>query len=82
MGVVTMWFAYYSPVNDCTSRTIQQLPAGRSEEVVPSLPPILSCATDFTDVGEGKAQGRNLHNKDSIQQQFNKSSFIKLISLS
>ena len=82
MGVVTMWFAYYSPVNDRTSRTIQQLPAGRSEEVVPSLPPILSCATDFTDVGEGKAQGRNLHNKDSIQQQFNKSSFIRLISLS
>ena len=71
MCVVTMWFAYYSPVNDCTSRTIQQLPAGRIEEVVPSLPTILSCATDFTDVGEGKVQGRNLHNNDSIQQQFN-----------
>ena len=79
MGVVTMWFAYYSSVNNCTSRTIQQLPAGRSEEVMPSLPPILSCATYFTDVGEGKAQGRSLYNNDSIQQQFNKSSFIKLI---
>ena len=81
MCVVTMWFAY-SPVNDCTSRTIQQLPAGRIEEVVPSLPPILNCATDFTDVGEGKVQGRTLHNNDSIRQQFNKSSFIELISLS
>ena len=58
------------------------IPAGRSEEVMPSLPPILSCATDFTDVGEGKIQGRNLHNNDSIQQQFNKSSFIERISLS
>ena len=48
---------------------------------MPSLSPILSCATDFTDVGEGKVQGRNLHNNDSIQQQFNKSSFIELISL-
>ena len=55
-----MWLAYYSP------HTIQQLPAGRSEEVMPSLPPILSCATDFTDVGEGNVQGRNLHNNDSI----------------
>ena len=74
-----MWFAYYSRVNDCTSRTIQQLPAGRSEEVMPSLPPILSCATDFTDVGEGKVQGEEPP-QYSIQQQFNKSSFIGLLS--
>ena len=42
MGVVTMWFGYYSPVNDCKSRTIQRLPAGRGDAI--------SCATDFTDV--------------------------------
>ena len=29
-----------------------------------NLPPI-SCATDFTGVGERKVQGRNLHNNDN-----------------
>ena len=42
MCVVTMYIVCLLPVNDFTSHTIQQLPAGRSE-VVPSLPTSCYC---------------------------------------